>query len=265
MIVRTDRSTNDSDRFNQAYFKQTYGCDGLTKFGMHWWSARMYASIADRWLHRTGGKRLLEVGCGHGFVLNRLEDRYETFGVDFSEYAVRQAKRFAPKSKCFSANIEKRLPTELACKSFDLIMAKYVFEHLERPLTAMRRLARLLRPGGIFFFSVPNTESLGARIKGDRWYARKDPTHISLMEPHIWHEYVSKANLILIKESSDGYWDVPYIRWLPRWIQLPIFIGPTAVACIVGREILPARFGENLLIIAKRPTVGNHHLEALCL
>jgi len=253
VTAKPDSSSRGSNPFGQDYFKQTYGCDGLRRFGMHWWSVRMYASIADRWLRRTGGKRLLEVGCGYGFALSRLEQRYETFGVDLSEYAVRQAARFAPGSRCLSADIEQELPDELTDKSFDLIMAKYVFEHLERPLAAMKRLAKLLRPEGVFFFSVPNTDSLGAHLKGDQWYARKDPTHVSLLAPRVWLEYVSKAGLVLVKEASDGYWDFPYIGWLPTWMQLPLFILPSALACLAGREILPARFGENLLVIAQKP------------
>lgn len=240
-------------RYGEDYFKETYGCDGLKRFDMHWWSVRMYASIADRWLRRTHGERVLDVGCGHGFALSRLEHKYETFGLDISEYAVREAVRFAPKSRCFVADIEQELPEELKRGRFDLIMAKYVLEHLGDPLAAIKRLVELLRPGGLFFFSVPNTESLGARRKGEEWYARKDPTHVSLLPPDSWLQIARSAGLRLLKESSDGYWDVPYIRWLPKWVQLPFFIGPSALACITGRDILPPRFGENILVIAQKP------------
>ena len=240
--------------YEKGYFKETYGCDGLTKFGMHWWSVRLYASVADRWLRRIQGKKILEVGCGHGFMLGRLEGKYETFGVDISEYAIGQANRFAPRSKCFVADIEKGLPSELEGKMFDLVVAKYVLEHLRQPLPAMQRLAKRLRPRGILFFSVPNTESIGARLKGREWYAHKDPTHQSLLPPNRWLEMVKEAGLALVKEFSDGYWDIPYIPWLPLWIQFPVFVGPSALACLTGREILPARFGENILVIAEKPS-----------
>jgi SAM-dependent methyltransferase len=195
------------------------------------------------------------MGCGHGFTLRRLEGKYETFGVDISEYAIEQAARFAPNSQCYVADIEHELPQELERGTFDLVMAKYVFEHLKNPLAAMKRFAKLLRPGGLLFFSVPNTESIGARWKGDDWYAKKDPTHVSLLSPHIWLDYVRRSRLKLLKESSDGYWDVPYVPWLPTWLQYPVFAWPSALACLLSREILPARFGENLLVIARKPMV----------
>ena len=244
--------------YSEHYFKGTYGSCGLKKFGIHWWSVRMYASIADRWLRRICGKRVLEVGCGHGFMLSRLEHKYETFGVDISEYAITQAARFAPKSRCFIADIEQELPIELKRGTFDLVIAKYVFEHLRNPLAAMKRIVALLQPQGLVLFSVPNTESIGSRRKGKRWYAHKamDTTHWSLLTPDTWLRIVRDAGLRVLKEFSDGYWDLPYIQWLPTWVQFPIFMGPTALACLTGREILPARFGENILVIAEKPADG---------
>jgi hypothetical protein len=111
----------------------------------------------------------------------------------------------------------------------------------------------MLRPGGVLFFSVPNTKSIGARWKRDGWYAHQDPTHCSLLQPEEWLRIVQDAGLQTYRESADGFWDLPYIRWLPTWAQFPVFIGPTAVACLSGSAILPPRFGENLLVFARKP------------
>jgi len=240
-------------RYGKDYFTGTYGFDGLKKYDMHWWSIRMYASIADRWLRRIGGRRVLEVGCGHGFMLSRLEETYDTFGIDVSEYAIQETRRFAPRSRCFVADLEKALPEEIKEKAFDLIVAKYVLEHLKGPLKAMKRLVSCLRPGGLLFFSVPNTESLGARLKGPDWYAYQDPTHCALLAPARWLQMVQDAGLRLVKEFSDGYWDLPYLPGLPPWMQFPFFAWTSALACLAGGEILPARFGENILVMAEKP------------
>jgi SAM-dependent methyltransferase len=196
---------------------------------------------------------MLEIGCGHGFVLARLEKQYETFGVDISSYAVSRAAEFAPRSNCAVANIEHGFPAHLAPGSFDLVMAKYVFEHLRDPGAAMRRAAAMLRPGGMLFISVPYTGSLGARMKGADWYANKDPTHCSLLGRAEWLRLAANAGLVIERESADGWWDVPYVKWLPSWLQLPCVIAPTALACLSGRPILPPRWGENVLIFARKP------------
>ncbi len=251
-VGRTSAPLPAGESFGEDYFNQVYTREGVQRF-MRWWSVRLHASITHRCLKRIGGRRLLEIGCGDGFTLARLENRYETFGLDISEYALKQAARFAPRSTCYRADVEVGLPTQLEPGTFDLVLAKYVFEHLKDPGAVMCRVVTMLRPGGLLFFTVPNTESIGARWKGDAWYARLDPTHCSLLPPEQWLRLVDEAGLECQRESSDGYWDLPYIRWLPKWVQFPLFIGPSALACLTGRAILPARFGENLLIVARKP------------
>jgi SAM-dependent methyltransferase len=248
----TAATPNDGEVYGKDYFRTVYGVDNPRRFDMNWWSVRWYASLATHCLASTGGRRVLEIGCGHGFMLARLEQRYETWGIDISEYAIGQAARFAPRSRCRIANLEDELPAELPAGRFDLVIAKYVLEHLRDPGAALARAAALLRPGGMLLIAVPNTASLGARWKGDDWYARKDPTHCSLLGPARWREIVRGAGLTLSKESADGYWDLPYLRWLPTWLQYPFFLGPTALACLTGRAILPAGAGENLLLFARK-------------
>ena len=211
-------SADKSKRYDRDYYFSTYGEAALKRFGMHWWSVRLYAGISNRWLRRIGGKRVLDVGCGHGFFLSFLDDRYETFGIDVSEYAIEQCNRFTPTSRCGVADVEAELPGWLEPGSFDLVNAKYVFEHLHEPGAAIVRLAGLLRVGGILVFSVPNTESIGARWKGRDWYAdpSHDPTHCSLLAPDEWLGLTRAAALKVLRESADGYWDLPYVRWLPK-------------------------------------------------
>ncbi len=201
-----------------------------------------------------GARRFLEVGCGQGFLLAMLEDRYDCFGVDLSPFAVKQCARVAPRSQCVVGNLEQALPPELPEGSFDVVVAKYVFEHLHDPQTAMERVKRLVRPGGVLIFSVPYTDSIGAHWKGADWYARKDPTHCSLLSREKWLEIIRGVGLQVRRETADGYWDVPYLSWMPGILQKVIFLGPSALACMIARPILPARFGENIIVIAERPT-----------
>ena len=252
-----ERGTPDTGatHYDERYFSATYGHAGLRRLGLHWWSVRWYATMAERCLRRIGGRCVLEIGCGHGFMLARLERKFQTFGVDISEYAIGRAAQFAPRSTCIVADIDQGFPPQLRRASFDLVVAKYVFEHLCNPARSLVETAELLRPGGVLFYSVPYTNSLGAHLKGENWFAHphSDPTHRSLLPREKWLELTRSAGLAVERESADGWWDVPYVRWLPTWLQLPFVIGPTALACISGRAILPPRWGENVLVFARKP------------
>ncbi len=49
-------------------------------------------------------------------------------------------------------------------RTFDAVTAWQVIEHLENPYEALRTVKKLLRPDGIFIFSIPNTFLLKNRI-----------------------------------------------------------------------------------------------------
>ena len=51
-------------------------------------------------------------------------------------------------------------------KSFDVVIAGEVLEHLINPYKVVREFYRILKPNGILIVSVPNISSLVSRIKG---------------------------------------------------------------------------------------------------
>jgi ubiquinone/menaquinone biosynthesis C-methylase UbiE len=50
--------------------------------------------------------------------------------------------------------MSERLP--FASQAFDVVIASWVLEHLSRPAAAFGEIARVMRPGGSFFFLTPN-------------------------------------------------------------------------------------------------------------
>jgi SAM-dependent methyltransferase len=242
-----------SDRYGKDYYSREFGLDEMRRFNMHWWSVRFYAKLADRLLRQRSGRRVFELGCAHGYTLSWLESKYETYGIDLSDYAIERSKTIAPRSKTFAADIAAPLPSEIAAGGFDLILAKYVLEHLPDPAAALQCLAGLLAPGGALLYSVPDTTSPGRRFKGDAWFALGDETHISLLDPARWLELTRQAGLRIDRQFSDGLWDVPYVAGLPRLLQYPIFSLPTIVSVLFAIPLIPAGWGENLIVVGERP------------
>jgi SAM-dependent methyltransferase len=239
--------------FGKDYYERAYGLDDMRRFNMHWWSVRFYALIARRLLRERGGRRVLEVGCAHGYTLARLEREFETVGFDISEYAIERSKTIAPGSATYVAAMGEELPPEIEKGRFDLILAKYVLEHLPDPAAALRQIARLLAPGGVLLFSVPEMRSPSRAKRGDAWYAFQDETHVSLLEAAEWLALTMAAGLELENTFSDGVWDMPWIRGVPALFQYPLFCLPTIVSVLLARPMIRAGRGENLIVVASKP------------
>ena len=225
-----------------ASFFEEYG----GKFNQYWWARRFYANLIKR--YRRGGK-LLEIGCGLGHVLARLEDRFETYGIDVSEFAIERARRNALKSDVRVAKAEEAgsLPGP-----FDVIAAFHVVEHLREPAAVLRECARMTNPGGLLLLATPNTEAPFAKRKGARWYANTDPTHISLKPPREWLSLVRGAGYRVRRAFGDGLWDVPYVPLLPARLQLLLFGLPAIAQTVSCVPFIPVRWGEALLVVAER-------------
>jgi SAM-dependent methyltransferase len=213
-----------------------------------YWSSRFYAGLVRR--RAPGGGRVLEIGCGLGGVLRHLESDHRTSGVDLSSFALARARHDLARSGLAAAEA-----TELPFRgqTFDAVLAKHVLEHLADPAAALAELARVLRsPGGLLVYGTPNADNPLRALKGNDWIGVKDPTHVSVLSPAKWLELTAASGFEIERAFSDGFWDVPYLRAVPAFVQLALFALPAAVQVLAGRPLVPMRYGESLIVIARR-------------
>lgn len=239
--------------YDAAYYATAYGDAGLSRLTTHWWANRFYARIAERLLRRTGGNRLLDAGCGQGLMLAHLKPWVDAWGAEVSDYGIERCARFAPRARVLSWNMEEDDDSVFGGERFDVVVARYVLEHIHDPERVARKLAGLVKPGGYLLAAQPNMESIGRRLKGQEWYAFKDPTHVSLLEPAEWNRIMAAAGLELEKVFSDGLWDLPYVKGIPGFLQYPIFSLPCIWATFSISTRLPLSWGENWIGIARKP------------
>jgi SAM-dependent methyltransferase len=89
--------------------------------------------------------RVLEIGCGEGFLLSSLRAK-ELVAVELSAEALRKAR--ARISADYSQALAERLP--FPSNSFDLVLTVGVMEHFLDDREAAREIQRVLRPGGYY-------------------------------------------------------------------------------------------------------------------
>jgi len=226
-------------RFGPDYY-QRHGTSG-DRVALQW-----YARVL-RHLRPQGG-RLLDFGCGTGHLLKRLAPHFDTYGFDPSPYARSECRLVAPQAVVLDDW------QTLEPGSLQVVAALHCLEHLPDPLAVLDPLAARLARGGLFFAVVPNTTGLGRRLKGERWFGYRDPTHCSLLSPKDWVTLMNRARLSVTSLRGDGMWDPPYVPGLPTILQRALFGAPAAaqVYSPLARPFLPPFLGECLIIQARR-------------
>ncbi|HJR79752.1 MAG TPA: class I SAM-dependent methyltransferase [Anaerolineales bacterium] len=234
--------------FDETYFSShTYANVSFAKYSQYWWSNRFYAMLARR--HGERGARLLEIGSGLGHLIAQLEDTFETYGMDLNHWAVKESKAVVQESTLQVASAQE-LPYRPG--AFNVVIIKHIVEHLPNPQKAIAEIGRVTESGGILILGTPNLDSLLKPWKGNRWIGYQDPTHISLKPPADWLTLIRESGFTLVKVFADGFWDVPYVRYIPKQIQKLFFGSLGGFQAITGFVFLPVRWGESIMVIARK-------------
>jgi 2-polyprenyl-3-methyl-5-hydroxy-6-metoxy-1,4-benzoquinol methylase len=135
-----------------------------------------------RWMaHVTPleGKRLLDVGAGSGKLVRFLRARgVDASGIEPSRPLFDHFLAGDPAFRC--ATLDAGQVSDMP--SFDIVTAFDVIEHVSDPVGFVRNVAATLAPGGVFFLSTPDVESLTAKAFGRRWHFYY-PYHLSYFAP----------------------------------------------------------------------------------
>jgi 2-polyprenyl-3-methyl-5-hydroxy-6-metoxy-1,4-benzoquinol methylase len=188
----------------------------------------MYRLQTRRW-SRAFGKpgAVLEVGCGHGWMLNGLRsDGWRVFGMERNAASAR------------FASTQLQLPVMVgdldalrAEPTFDLIIMHHVLEHLPDPQSILRQCAERLKSGGTLIVCVPNRASWQFRASGAHWFHLDVPRHLTHFTPaclsHVCESAglrVERVRFVSLDQDPFG-WMVsllngmgfPQTRWL-HWL-----------------------------------------------
>jgi len=150
--------------------------------------------------------RFLDIGCGGGLLTNYLAENGVSYveGIDLSQASLDQAKQVDATGRVIYRQANALcLPHKNA--TFDAVAAMDILEHVERPLELIQEAARVLKPGGLFFFHTFNRTfaSWLTAIKGLEWCGSNAPKHIHIyrlfLHPDEVEHFLTLNNLQLLE------------------------------------------------------------------
>lgn len=233
------------------------------EFFAHQLQKRWYSRLPDGarirhrfWLKRylkstiNSGGKLLEVGCGFGFLAKYLDmgNTFKITALDISKYAIQMARNHSPCSY-FLVSSAERLPFKPG--TFNGVIALDTIEHLKHPEWFVNDTFKILKNGGMFILRTPNLESYGARKKGNSSFMWGDKTHISLKRISEWREILRKGGFTIIKDGTDTLWDAPYWKFIPTFLQRLLLI-PLTIVLAFFFGFFSWHHGENYFCISQK-------------
>jgi SAM-dependent methyltransferase len=168
--------------------------------------------VVDRWVFarrhlRPREARTLDAGAGNGgFALLAASRGNTVLGLSFDDHDMRQARRRATLSGVNGVSFRvgdlrelEQFSEELG--TFDQILCLEVIEHLNDDELLIRRLARLLRPGGRLLISTPSNDH--RPLVGERISQTEDGGHVRWgYTAERVAELVESAGLSLITQGA---------------------------------------------------------------
>lgn len=203
---------------------------------------------------------LLDVGCGGGRFLNRMQKRgWKVEGSDFDEQATRKVTaRYGIKT-----HVGDLLQCALPANSFDVITMSQTIEHLYTPETTLRECLRILKPGGLLVMTTPNVNSIAAAEFGAHWRGWEAPRHLHLFSVESLRRLTQRAGFEVTEAQSytagcSGVYRVSHTLQHPAatsWFsQLGLLMWSYRKELYEHRmQKTKPNTGQNVLIRARKP------------
>lgn len=197
-ITKTGRVNNDIyDHLGERWY--TARDDPIALLRAEARSRNPWIAGAIRQAFPSGEVKVLDIGCGGGFLSNYLARAgFTVTGLDAAAESLAIAQRYdATGRACYMMGDAYRLP--YADRAFQAACAMDFLEHVDEPGRVVAEAARILQPSGLFFFATFNRNFISwlFGIKGVEWFVKNTPPRL-----HELSHFIKPAELRAMCEES---------------------------------------------------------------
>jgi SAM-dependent methyltransferase len=134
----------------------------------------------EQLLPRVRCGRLLDIGCSCGYFMEVAAERgFEVEGLEFSRAAIAAADASVrPRISCSSVDAFD------SSRSYDLISAFDLIEHVPQPQDFLRKIRRLLAPQGWLVMTTPDAGHFLRHVMAANWPMLQPMQHLTIFSRH---------------------------------------------------------------------------------
>ena len=168
-------------------------------------NAEMNFRVLQRILSVRKGISVLDAGCGYGFLLRLLRDKWraEVTGIEISTPEVHHARDVLGLPLLYSSLTA--LPPD---QRFDFVVSFEVIEHVRNPVAFVSALSQRVAPGGCLVVMTDNFDSPVARNMGCAFPKWIPHTHINHFTPDSLENCFARAGAGTVSFYSHTPWEM---------------------------------------------------------
>ncbi len=198
--------------------------DLSTRFAWYYEKDKWEFDIAAELISQLPDVRgVLEVGCGQGHFLTRMQHLYTCEGVEFNPKAIEDCR-------AKGLNVSSRELQSLS-SSFDVVAAFEVLEHLTAPRDFIEQALRVVRPNGYLLLAVPDPE--GYFSEADRVLLDMPPHHVLALSKKTFGQIAKNFGLEIVSIHQEPLRFPHYMSYISNF--LPTETVPTGKQPLLKR------------------------------
>lgn len=178
---------------------------------------RYLARLVKRYAPPVEHLTLLDVGCGYGWLLERLAPHFGVYGIDISPHAVDEARNRVPAGAFAVGDLADGV---VFPRRFDVVVAVNVLEHMRAPELAIDALVAATERHGVMVVHLPTVNgAISAR------------TYEPLYGSDVTHVYRPSAKELRDRFERHGMQPVheAYAPYAPSWLWRNVPVHPAYV------------------------------------
>ncbi|GIV30228.1 MAG: methyltransferase [Bacteroidia bacterium] len=231
-----------------------------------WFKARnkILIHLFRKYLGEGQNKKVLEIGCGNGYVLKGLQSlKYQLTGSEIYLDGLKNVQKRINTVELIQLNA-LQMPFE---EEFDAIGAFDVIEHIDDDLRVMQQVHKALKQNGYFFITVPQYQFMWSYLddyaKHKRRYTQKElktklkqsgfqikfcSSFVTTLFPFVVASRLTKKNKPIEQVTIN---DVIKEFQIPDWMN-NLFYKCMLMDVLMIKQNIPLPFGNSIVVVAQK-------------